>query len=80
MLAQLRGYSVGHDLAAMDFGGLAPVNSGMPTRVRVAVNGHPKIAGADSLLHDIFELGRCLFLLIHAATFLSCPLRLQSVI
>jgi hypothetical protein len=67
MLAQLGGYRVGHYLAAMDFGGLAPVNSGMPTRVRVAVNGHPEIAGADPLLHDLFKLGRPLSLLIHAA-------------
>ena len=67
MLAQLGGYRVGHDLAAMDFGRLAPVNRGVPTRVRVAVDGHPEIAGADLLLHDLFKLGRRLPLLIHAA-------------
>jgi hypothetical protein len=70
MPAQLGGDRVGQDLAAMDFGGLAPVNSGMPIRVRVAVNGHSEIAGADPLLHDLFKLGGCLFLLIHAASFL----------
>jgi hypothetical protein len=30
------------------------------------VNGHPKIASADPLLHDLFKLGRCLLPLIHA--------------
>jgi hypothetical protein len=49
MLAQLGGYRVGHDLTSMDLGWLSPVNSGMPTRVRVAVNGHAKIASADPL-------------------------------
>jgi hypothetical protein len=39
MLAQLGGYRVGHDLAAMDLSGLAPVNRGVPTRIRAAVNG-----------------------------------------
>ena len=39
---------------------------GVPTRVRVAVNGHPEIAGADPLLHDLFKFDRCLLLLIHA--------------
>jgi hypothetical protein len=58
----------------MDFGGLAPVNSGMPIRVWVAVDGHSKIASADPLLHDLFKLGRCLFLLIHAASFLLIAL------
>jgi hypothetical protein len=65
MLAQLGGYRVGHDLVAMDLSRLAPVNRGVPTRFRVAVNGHPEIAGADSLLHDLFKLSDCL-LLIHA--------------
>jgi hypothetical protein len=67
MLAQLGGYRVGHDLAAMDLSGLAPVNRDVSTRFRVAVNGDPEIAGADSLLHDLFKLGGCLLLLIHAA-------------
>ena len=31
MLAQLGGYRVGHDLAAVDFSGLAPINRGVPT-------------------------------------------------
>jgi hypothetical protein len=66
MLAQFRGYRVGHDLTSMDLGRLAPVNSGMPACFKVAVNGHPEIAGADPLLHDIFKLERCLFLPIHA--------------
>jgi hypothetical protein len=79
MLAQLGGDRVGHDLAAMDFGGLAPVNSGMPIRVRVAVNGHSEIASADPLLHDLFKLGRCLFLLIDAASFLLIAQLLAAV-
>jgi hypothetical protein len=66
MLAQLRGYRVGHDLTSMDLGRLAPVNSGVPTFFKVAVNCHPEIAGADPLLHDIFKLERCLVLPIHA--------------
>jgi hypothetical protein len=61
MRAQLDGYRVGHDLAAMDLSRLASVNRGVPTRVRVAVNGHPEIAGADPLRD------RRLLLLIHAA-------------
>jgi hypothetical protein len=67
MLAQLGGYRVRHDLAAMDLSRLAPVNRGVPTRFRAAVNGDPEIAGANSLLHDLFKLGDCLLLLIHAA-------------
>jgi hypothetical protein len=67
MLAQLGGYRIGHDLVAMDLGRLAPVNRGVATRVRVAVDGHPEIAGADPLLHDLFKLGRCLLLLVHGA-------------
>src|SRR5258708_25843358 len=66
MLAQLGGYRVGHDLAAMNLGGLAPVNRGVPTRIGAAVNGHPEIAGADSLLHNLFKFSDCLLLLIHA--------------
>jgi hypothetical protein len=27
------------------------------------MNGHPEIASADPLLHDLFKLGRCLLLL-----------------
>jgi hypothetical protein len=57
MLAQLRGYRVGHDLTSMDLGRLAPVDGGMPTCFRIAVNGHPKIAGTDPLLHNLFKLG-----------------------
>ena len=60
-------YRVGHDLPAMDFGGLATVNSGMPASFRVAMNGHPEIASPDPLLHDLFKLGCRLLLLIHAA-------------
>ena len=30
------------------------------------MNGHPEIAGADPLLHDLFKLDRRLLLLIHA--------------
>jgi len=65
MLAQLGRYRIGHDLTTMDFGGLPPINSGMPAGLRVAMNGHSKIASADALLHYIFELERGL-LLIHA--------------
>jgi hypothetical protein len=67
MLAQLHRDRVGHDLAAMDLRRLAPVDHGVPARIRVAVNGHLEIAGADSLLHDFFKLGPGLLLLIHAA-------------
>jgi hypothetical protein len=76
MLAQLGGYRVGHDLATMDLGRLSPVNNGMPARVRVAVNGHPKIAGADPRLDDILELERCLFLPIHAVLLTELASRL----
>jgi hypothetical protein len=44
------------------------VNSGMPAGFWIAMNGHPEIASADPLLHDLFKLGRCLLLLIHAAS------------
>jgi hypothetical protein len=67
VLAQLGGYRVGHDLAAMDLGRLAPVDHGVPARIRVAVNGHLEIAGADPLLHDFCKLGPGLLLLVHAA-------------
>jgi hypothetical protein len=66
MLAQLGGYGVGHDLAAVGFGRLVPVNRGVPTHVLVGVNGHPEIPCADPLLHDLFKLGRCPLRLIHA--------------
>jgi hypothetical protein len=65
MLAQLGGYRVGHDLAAMNLSRLAAVNRDVPTRFRVAVNGHPEIASADPLLDDLFKLDRCLLLLFH---------------
>jgi hypothetical protein len=80
MLGQLGGDRVGHDLAAMDFSGLAPVHSGMPIRVRVAVNGHPEIAGADPLLHDFFKLSRCLLLLIQMAGSLLKPLATADIL
>jgi hypothetical protein len=47
MLAQLHRDRVGHDLAAIDLRRLAPVDHGVPARIRVAVNGHLEIAGAD---------------------------------
>jgi hypothetical protein len=34
---------------------LAPVDHGVPACIRVAVNGHFEIAGADPLLHDFFK-------------------------
>jgi hypothetical protein len=43
MLAQLGWYRVSHNLQAMNLRGLALVDSGLPTRLRVAVNGHAKI-------------------------------------
>ena len=46
---------------------LSRLGSGVPTQIRVAVNGHPEIADADPLLHDLFKLGRRLLLLIDAA-------------
>jgi hypothetical protein len=66
MLAQFDGYRVGRDLAATDLSRLAAANRGVPTRVRVAVDGQPEIARADPLVHDLFKLGRRL-LLVHAA-------------
>jgi hypothetical protein len=42
----------------------------MPTRFRVAVNGHLKIASSDPLLQYVFQLGRDLQL-IHAGCLMS---------
>jgi hypothetical protein len=67
MLAQLYRDRVSHDLAAMDLRRLAPVDHGVPARIRVAVNGHTEIARADPPLDDLFKLGRCLLLLVHGA-------------
>src|ERR1700722_5885367 len=66
MLAQLDDDCFSHDLAAMNLRGLAPVDRGVPARLRVAMNGHLEITGADPLLHDLFQFGGGLFLLIHA--------------
>jgi hypothetical protein len=44
---------------------LAPKNGGVPAHLRIAMDGHLEIAGADPLLHDFFELYRCFLLLIH---------------
>jgi hypothetical protein len=80
MLAQLGGDRVGHDLAAMDFGGLAPVNSGMPIRVWVAVDGHSKIASADPLLHDLFSSAAVFFCLsTRRALFFSVSLAVVAI-
>jgi hypothetical protein len=61
MLAQLDACRVGHDLAAVHFGGLVTVNSDLPTRVRRGVNRHPEISYADPLFHNPLKLGRSLF-------------------
>lgn len=66
VLAQLGDDHVRHHLATVHLGGLAPVNRGMPSCLGIAENGHFKIAGAYSLLQNLFELGRGLRLLIHA--------------
>ena len=68
MLAQLCADRVGHHLAAMNLRRLASVNRGVPTRLGIGVNCHLEIAGADPLLHDFFELGGRLPLLIHAVS------------
>jgi hypothetical protein len=65
MLAQFGGDRVGHDLAAVDLRRLSPVDRGVPAHLRIAVNSNKKVAGADPQLHDVFELGRGLFLLVH---------------
>jgi hypothetical protein len=57
-----------HDLAAMNLRRLAPVDRGAPAHLRVAVDSNQKPAGADPLLHDVFELGRGLLLLVHAVS------------
>jgi hypothetical protein len=66
MLGQFRGDRVGHDLAAVDLRRLASIDRGMPSRLGIAVDSNQKPAGADPLLHDFFELGGRLPLLIHA--------------
>ena len=66
MLAQLCGDRVGHDLAAVNLRRLAPVDRGAPAHLRVAVDSNQKPAGADPLLHDFFELGGRLPLLMNA--------------
>jgi hypothetical protein len=50
----------------MNFRRLAPVDRGAPAHLRVAVDSNQKPAGADPQLHDVFEFGRGLPLLIHA--------------
>jgi hypothetical protein len=47
---------------------LAPVDRGAPAHLRVAVDSNQKPAGADPQLHDVFELGRGLLLLVHAVS------------
>jgi hypothetical protein len=58
MLVQFGGDRVGHDLAAMNFRRLAHVDRSMPTRLRVAMNGHAKIAGFDRCFTISFRLCR----------------------
>jgi hypothetical protein len=65
MLTKLGSDRIGHDLAPVDLSRLAPVNCGVAARLRIAMDGHLEIAGADPLLHDFFELGRCFLLLTH---------------
>jgi hypothetical protein len=66
MLAQFGCDRVGHDLTAMSLGQLVPVDRRMPTRLGIAVDGYPEVAGADPLRHDFFDLGSGLLLLTHA--------------
>lgn len=54
----------------MNFCRPASVNRGVPSHFRIAVHGHLKVAGAYSLLHDLFQLGRCLALFFHEALLL----------
>jgi hypothetical protein len=48
----------------VDLSRLAAENRGVPSRLRIAVNGDPEIAGADPLLYDFLEFSRGLFLFI----------------
>jgi hypothetical protein len=66
MLTKLSSDRIGHDLPPMDLSRLAPVNCGVPARLRIAMGGNLEIAGADPLLNDFFEFGGGLPLLIHA--------------
>jgi hypothetical protein len=68
MLAQLCGDRVGHDLAAVDLRRLAPVYHDVPSGFGIGVNCHLEVAGADPLLHDFFEFGGVLLLLVHAVS------------
>lgn len=64
ILAKLRDDRVRHHLAPMHLSGLAPVDRGVSTRLRIAVDCHLEIAGAYSLFHDFFKLNRGLGLFI----------------
>jgi hypothetical protein len=66
MLTKLGSDRISHDLTPVDLSRLAPVYCGVPANLRIAMNGHLEIAGAYPLLHDLFEFGRGLLLLIHA--------------
>jgi hypothetical protein len=54
-----------HHLATMNLRRLAPIDRCMLTDLGIAMHGYLEIACADPLLHNIFELGSDLFLLIH---------------
>jgi hypothetical protein len=66
MLAKLDDDRLGHDLAAVNLRRLASIDRGVPSRLGIGMNCHLEIGGADPLLHDFFEFGRGLLLLIHA--------------
>jgi hypothetical protein len=47
MLTKLGSDRIGHDLAPVDLSRLASVNCGVPAHLRIAMNGHFELAGAD---------------------------------
>jgi hypothetical protein len=67
VLAQFESDRVGHDLAPVNLGRLAPVDRCAPTCLRIVMNGYLEIASADPLLHDLFQFSCRLLLLIHVS-------------
>jgi hypothetical protein len=68
MLAQFCGDRVGHHLATVHLRRLASVDRGAPAHLWIAVDSHKITAGADPEIHDVFELGRVLLLLVHGVS------------
>src|SRR5271169_6731530 len=66
MPAQLRGDRVRHYLVAVNLCRLAPIDGGLPSCVRIALNDHTKVTGANSEFHNFFQIACSLLLLVHA--------------